>query len=203
MHETDMGVVGVADIMAFSMLCLFWLMFLGRTAMLKARGIRVFVLGKGKSPAGRALEIVLMPALALWTAQAAAAAFGGSLIPAPLFWDAAPARWTGVALCAAGLALFAAALVSFGGAWRVGIDDAGGGGLVVSGVFSLSRNPIFLFMDIYFFGTFLIYPNWFFLAFFVCAALGVHGQTLNEERFLRSRFGAEYEAYCRRVRRYL
>jgi protein-S-isoprenylcysteine O-methyltransferase Ste14 len=58
-------------------------------------------------------------------------------------------------------------------------------------------------MDLYFAGTFLIFPNWFFLMFFVFTAVGIHIQILNEEKFLRGKFGAEYDGYTRNTRRYL
>jgi protein-S-isoprenylcysteine O-methyltransferase Ste14 len=170
--------------------------------MLAMRGIKVFALAKGKPAPEKLIEIIFIPALPLWTAQTASTALGGALIPAPLFWNAAAPGWVGLALCAAGLTLFAAALLSFGSAWRVGIDETGRR-LVTSGAFAISRNPIFLFMDIYFFGTFLVYPNLFFLLFFVLTALGIHRQILNEEKSLLSRFGPAYTAYCQRVRRYL
>jgi protein-S-isoprenylcysteine O-methyltransferase Ste14 len=190
------------NILVLIMLCIFWLLFLGRTVMLTLRGIKVFVLVMGNATTERLMGVGLMVALPLWTVQTASAALGHALIPAPPFWEATTPGWVGVALCAAGLALFAAALVSFGNAWRVGIDE-GGGRLVTSGAFALSRNPIFLFMDIYLFGTFLIYPNLFFLLTFPLAALGFHWQILREEKSLASRFGGEYAEYCRKVRRYI
>ncbi|MDR1159818.1 MAG: isoprenylcysteine carboxylmethyltransferase family protein [Syntrophomonadaceae bacterium] len=187
--------------LVFILLGLFWFLFLGRTVMLTTRGIRVLVLAKGKSALEKLLEIIFIPALPLWTAQTASTALGGALIPAPPLWDAGVTGWVGVILCAAGLALFVSALISFGNAWRVGIDEAGSR-LVTSGAFAISRNPIFLFMDIYFFGTFLVYPTLFFMLFFVFAALGIHMQILNEEKSLLSRFGSEYVEYRQKVRRY-
>ncbi|MDR1531337.1 MAG: isoprenylcysteine carboxylmethyltransferase family protein [Clostridiales bacterium] len=192
----------MTDALVIIMLCAFWLLFLGRAAMLTARGVRVFVLAKGNTVSEKLLEIILVPALPLWTAQTASAALGRPLIPAPPFWNAAAPGWVGLALCAAGLTLFAAALVSFGSAWRVGIDESGGR-LVTSGAFAISRNPIFLFMDVYFFGTFLVYPNLFFMLFFISAVFVIHRQILNEEKSLLARFGPAYEEYRRKVRRYL
>jgi protein-S-isoprenylcysteine O-methyltransferase Ste14 len=184
------------------LLGIFWLLFLGRAVMLTLRGIGVFALIKGKSPSEKLIEIGFIIALPLWTAQVASTALGHALIPAPSFWSVDAPGWIGVALCGAGLALFAAALVSFGNAWRVGIDESGDR-LITSGAFALSRNPIFLFMDIYFFGTFLVYPNLFFLLAFILAAIGFHWQIRREEKSLLSRFGDEYIEYCRRVRRYI
>jgi protein-S-isoprenylcysteine O-methyltransferase Ste14 len=74
---------------------------------------------------------------------------------------------------------------------------------VTGGIFAVTRNPIFLFMDIFFTGFFLIFPNWFFLVFFIFSAAGIHRQILNEEKFLKSKFGMDYDDYMRKVRRYL
>ncbi|MDR0381776.1 MAG: isoprenylcysteine carboxylmethyltransferase family protein [Oscillospiraceae bacterium] len=190
------------NIPVLTLLGAFWLLFLGRTVMLTLRGVGVFALIRGKPFSEKLIEIGFAVALPLWTAQTASAALGRALIPVPPFWSAAAPAWGGIALCAAGLALFAAALVSFGSAWRVGIDKTGDR-LVTSGVFALSRNPIFLFMDMYLFGTFLIYPNLFFLLSFIFSALGLHFQILKEEKSLLSRFGDAYAEYCRKVRRYI
>jgi protein-S-isoprenylcysteine O-methyltransferase Ste14 len=171
--------------------------------MLTLRGVKVFVLvEKGKPALEKITGVVFILALPLWTAQTASTALGHALIPAPLFWSSPAPGWIGIALYAAGLVLFAAALVSFGSAWRVGIDE-GGGRLVTSGAFALSRNPIYLFMDICFLGIFLVYPNLFFLLSFVLAALGFHWQILKEEKSLLSRFGDRYAEYCLKVKRYI
>jgi protein-S-isoprenylcysteine O-methyltransferase Ste14 len=194
---------GHVELTAFILLCVFWLLFMGRTVMLMLRGIRVFVLAKGKSLPARLLEIILMPALVLWSLQVAFTAFDAPLIPATLFWQIPFLRIIGLILCAGGLVVFVFALISFGSAWRVGIDEEKSDKLVTGGIFKLTRNPIFLFMDMYFLGTFLIFPNWFFLAFFIFAAVGVHRQILNEEQFLRSKFGEAYDGYMKKTRRYV
>ena len=73
-------------------------------------------------------------------------------------------------MIAAGLGLFILSLISFGDSWRIGIDTRSAGDLVMTGVFSLTRNPIFLFLDVYFLGTWLIYPNLFFGVFVILTA---------------------------------
>ena len=191
------------QMIAFIMLCAFWFLFMGRTVMLMLKGVRVFVLAKGKSLPERILEIILMPALVLWSLQIAFTVFGAPLLPAPLFWDMPIIGIIGVAQCGAGLLIFVCALISFGSSWRVGIDEEHSDRLVTGGIFAISRNPIFLFMDLYFAGTFLIFPNWFFLAFFILSAAGIHKQILNEEKFLRAKFGGAYDEYTRKTRRYL
>ena len=191
------------QIAAFILLCIFWFLFMGRTIILMLRGVQVFVLAKGKSLPERLLEIILMPALILWSLQVGFTVFGVPLIPAPLFWEILAVQIIGVVLCAVGLVIFVFALISFGSSWRVGIDEEHSNEPVSGGIFAVTRNPIFLFMDLYFAGTFLIFPNWFFLLFFFFSAAGIHRQILNEEKFLRAKFGGAYEEYTRKTRRYL
>ena len=52
--------------------------------------------------------------------------------------------WVGVLFCLTGLLLLLLSLVSFGRSFRVGIDTDHPDILVTSGVFALSRNPLYL-----------------------------------------------------------
>jgi protein-S-isoprenylcysteine O-methyltransferase Ste14 len=181
----------------------FWVLFLGRSVILMRQGVRVFTLAKGKRFFEKALEMLFAPLLVLWTAQIILTIFGIELFALPRLWVSGIVQWIGIILCFAGLLIFLFALISFGNAWRVGIDDKKSDRLVTNGIFAYSRNPIFLFMNMYFAGVFLTYPNILFLAFFLCFAAGIHMQILNEEKFLRSKFGQEYESYLKKVRRYI
>ena len=189
--------------LAFGLTVLFWLLFLGRTAMLMRRGVRVFVLAKGKSVGTKMLELALVPLLVIWTARILLLPLGLEPLNLTALWTISALRWAGLGLCLAGLVIFACALVSFGSSWRVGIDEEKSNELVTGGIFQFTRNPIFLFMDMFFAGIFLVYPDWLFLAFFLGFALGIHRQILNEEKFLRTRFGADYARYCEKTRRYI
>jgi protein-S-isoprenylcysteine O-methyltransferase Ste14 len=189
-------------------LFVFLALFGGRTWMMRRRGIRVMVIGRGKRGLEKFLEMLLLVALPLWGAALLSQSLGGSIVflpgvlSAPLFsWK--PALAAGMVLIALGLAVFAAALVSFGASWRVGIDTEAAGKLVTGGIFAFSRNPIFLFMDMFFLGTFLVYPGIFFLVFAAGSFLGIHAQILEEEKFLETNYGEPYRDYRRRVRRYL
>ena len=109
----------------------------------------------------------------------------------------------GVVVACVGVLIFVLAFFSFGDSWRIGIDRKTAGQLVTGGVFSLSRNPIYVAFDLIFIAVFLINGTWFFLVFALPAILAVHSQTLREERFLLERYGDEYERYRRKVPRYL
>lgn len=75
--------------------------------------------------------------------------------------------------------------------------------MVTGGIYSISRNPVFLAFDCVYAGLLLMFLNWVLLIFSVFAAVMLHLQILQEEQFLIGRFGAEYSSYQNRVRRYL
>jgi protein-S-isoprenylcysteine O-methyltransferase Ste14 len=76
--------------------------------------------------------------------------------------------------------------------------------LVTDGFFAHSRNPLYVGNMMVYLGLFLILNSALGYAvgvpFFLAAYVSI---TLAEEDFLRRRFGADYEAYVRRVPRYL
>jgi protein-S-isoprenylcysteine O-methyltransferase Ste14 len=109
----------------------------------------------------------------------------------------------GAALIVIAIGLFIAALIAFGKSWRVGIDEQHPGQLVRGGIFAISRNPIFVSLDLYFLGTFLINGTLGFLLFAAAGAAGVHYQIHREEQFLRKQYGPAYETYRRATNRYL
>ena len=119
------------------------------------------------------------------------------------FLHAQPVRMLGAAVSCFGLLIFVLAFFSFGDSWRIGIDRKTAGQLVTGGIFSISRNPIYVAFDLIFIGIFLMNGTWFFLVFSLLAILAVHSQTLREETFLAQRYGAAYERYRRTTARYL
>ena len=99
--------------------------------------------------------------------------------------------------------MFAAALQAFGRSWRIGIDYDRPGQLVTQGIFAYTRNPIFLFLDLYFLGTWFIQRDLFFLVFAVVAMGGIHFQIREEEAFLAKHYGEPYRQYMLTVPRYV
>jgi len=109
----------------------------------------------------------------------------------------------GEAMAVSGLVIFILAFFSFGDSWRIGIDRKTAGQLVTGGVFSISRNPIYVAFDLIFIAVFLINGTWLFLIFALLAILAVHSQTLREEKFLAQRYGEAYQHYREETPRYL
>lgn len=192
---------------ALGFLFLFFLTFFGRTVLLTLQGVKVVVLGEGKKGFARLLELALFIGLFIWTYEVINYAFqwNHSVLPGLLtqpILRLTPFQTAGLGIIVMGYIVFVAALISFGTSWRVGVDKEGPGELVTTGVFSLSRNPVFVFIDLYFFGMWLIVGNLFFLVSAVAVIGAMHYQVLQEERFLNEHYGERYIAYQNRVRRY-
>lgn len=102
----------------------------------------------------------------------------------------------GVALGTIGVSLAVFAFISF----RLARTSTA---LIISGPFRLTRNPVYLggallHAGIAFFAN-ALWP----LLFLVPAVAVVNRLITREERYLLQRFGTEYDAYCKRVRRWL
>ena len=87
--------------------------------------------------------------------------------------------------------------------WRIGIDENNKTKLVTKGVFSISRNPIFLGIMITNIGLFLVIPNAFTLLIISLSTLSINTQIRLEEEFLKREFGNEYIEYAEKVRRWI
>ena len=148
------------DVFLLGSFGVFTAMFLGRSVLLRVLyGTKVLASFSGKSTPQVALELSFGVGLLAWIVELLSGALHlgwglfGSTSGVVLF-EAAGLRYVGVVLVLLALALFGAALSAFGRSWRVGIDKQAPGELVTHGVFALSRNPIFLAMDLYVAGTF-------------------------------------------------
>lgn len=100
------------------------------------------------------------------------------------------------------LFILAAAYHALGDNWRVGLGDDKGE-LVTGGIFSRTRNPVYLFFNLFTFGLFLANGDYLMLICFLIVAVSLHLLITYEERELLQRFGFEYQSYTSRVPRYL
>ncbi len=87
--------------------------------------------------------------------------------------------------------------------WRIGIDEKNKTKLVTKGLFSFSRNPIFLGIMIANTGLFLVIPNAFTLLIISLSTISINTQIRLEEAFLEREFGNDYLAYVNKVRRWI
>ena len=185
------------------------LILVGRASYLRfGRNINPIVIGGGKKGFLLTVELMAVIGLVAWIIEVLLYAFHSAfhIFPSPLdsqLVNASAAKSVGVALVTLGLILFGLAFVSFGDSWRVGFDVETPGTLVTKGVFAVSRNPIYVFLNLWFIGIFLINGTLIFLIFAVLAVAFLHWQILQEEEFLLKLYGQPYQRYCAKTGRYL
>jgi len=189
-------------------LIIFLLVFFGRTIWLRRKGTKVFVLGSGKKGVTALLEKSFLVFFPIWLIEIGIHSLHLNiqflpLVVVKLIFKNQIIQFTGTVVIFVGLLVFCLALISFSYSWRVGIDTVSPGGLITTGVFSVTRNPILLAMDLYFLGTSFIYSNLPLLMCFVCVALGFQFQIRQEETFLIERYGEKYRKYMAQVNRYI
>ena len=107
-----------------------------------------------------------------------------------------------------GLGLLAIALIwtivaqgNMKNSWRIGIDTETKTELVTTGLFKLSRNPIFFRMIISLVGLFLTTPNALTGIFLILGYVLIQIQIRLEEEFLTKEHGQDYINYRQKVRR--
>jgi protein-S-isoprenylcysteine O-methyltransferase Ste14 len=181
----------------------------GKAAYLRVTtGINPIVIGRATEGAWRIVELLAIVSLVVWLVEVVLHALHSpyDMFADPVelaFLHTQPVRILGATLAGTGFVVFVLAFFSFGDSWRIGIDRKTAGTLVTGGIFSISRNPIYVAFDLLFIGMFLINGTWFFLIFGVLAVLAVHAQILREEKFLAQRYGEAYERYREDTPRYL
>ena len=170
---------------------------LSRVLLLRRTGTRAMHFGELDKT-----DFLIPPAALFYFYTVFAAAFGWPLANRQRFFQSTIVAWVGVALCLVGVLILVLSLVSFGKSFRIGIDVDQPGQLVTSGIFAVSRNPIYVGFFVFLVGQLLVFPNWVPLIYLVAAAGLFHRQVLREEEFMRQRYGQEYQEYCGRVGRY-
>lgn len=76
--------------------------------------------------------------------------------------------------------------------------------VITWGAFHVSRNPLYVGLDLAFLGLSLILNSLWGLVMLVPVLVIMHyGVILREERYLHTKFGEPYRQYCAKVRRYL
>jgi len=121
----------------------------------------------------------------------------------PMTGEASIVRLAGLFLAMGGQALTLFAQDDMGRRWRVGVPETAPDALVTTGLFGLSRNPVFLGMLAMAAGLAVAVPS---PAMIVCAVvfwIACEIQVRDEERFLQRSFGPAYIVYRKAVRRWI
>jgi protein-S-isoprenylcysteine O-methyltransferase Ste14 len=173
----------------------------------RATGDTGFRLSPSSPAADRIASALMVGGAALGVAGVASTALSSSSVrpDAPKSTKAAGARRAiGFATAAGAVATTYRAQLDMGGSWRVGVDHAEHMELVERGLFRRSRNPIFASMAANALATAAVVPNAATVAGAAMLVAGVQAQVrLVEEPYLRRVHGDAYDAYCRRVPRFV
>ncbi len=196
------------DTFQIAALALFLFTFTARSVHLRIhRHISPITLSLRKKGHLGLVEFGLFAAVNLWAAAVLLNALPLDVQPFPWLFrfqliGSFPAQIAGAAVIALAFVIGGLAVIALGDSWRLGLDDQNPGKLVTTGIYALSRNPIYLFFDLYFVGTFLLNGTLVFLIFALFTIANLHYQILHEERFLAAVHGAAYLAYQARTTRY-
>ena len=173
-----------------------------------SRNVNAIAIGGGKKGLVLGVELISFAGLLVWMVEIFLYALHCNfrIFPAPLdtlLIDSTAAKLMGVGLISFGLIIFVMAYISFGDFWRIGFDVKTPGALVTTGLLAVTRNPIYVFLDLWFLGIFLINGRLIFLIFAVLTFAAIHWQILQEEHFLTKLYGQPYRDYCERTGRYV
>ena len=183
--------------LALVVLVLFYTVYFVKMLIQHKHGIKIRQIGRRKEKDIHMVELLMSIAtLAAPAAQLISIAFGWSCMPSG-------ARFTGFLIGMLGDIIFLISVVCMKDSWRAGIPDKDKTELVTNGIYKFSRNPAFLGFDFMYAGVLLMYFNPLTAVFSLFAAVTLHLQILQEEKYLTSVFGSSYTAYKSRVFRYL
>jgi protein-S-isoprenylcysteine O-methyltransferase Ste14 len=192
-----MNLQNILSVCAFAA---FVIIVLIRAALMRNRGIKAIVFGATDKS-----DFLLVPVVVIIAYTVLANTFDlpiwESLIQP--FWETVVPGWFGIGLCGLAIIGFILTLISFGDSFRVGIDNKNPDELVTTGMFAISRNPIYVCFLLFFIGLFLVHCNIVIAIAVFLFALAIHRQVLREEKFLNEYYGTKYKLYCWKVRRYL
>ena len=144
--------------------------------------------------------------MCLWIIELIKPAFEISVLPegmTNLLVESIFLKIAGVSLISISLVLLAVTLYHFKTSLRFGTNEKNKGELITTGIFSLTRNPFFLSLDLYFLGISMLLPTLFFIGFSALALISIHFFILNEEKFMIKVYSEEYEKYAQKVQRYI
>lgn len=196
-----------SDIFQIASIGTFFVIFALRALHLRlVRRINPIAVGRGKKGFALVFELVAFAGLVVWMIAVVLTASHAGFVDVNRLnlqlFESDIARAAGIAVVALSMVVFALAFLSFGNSWRVGLDRQTPGALVTTGIFAVSRNPIYVAMDLWFIGIALMNGTLFFVVFAVLAAAALHWQMLREERFCAELYGEPYVDYRARIARY-
>ena len=118
------------------------------------------------------------------------------------FFEYTFVKYLGIILCLISFILTVIAQYQMKDSWRIGIDQTEKTILITSGLFSFSRNPVFLGILLSLLGLFLLQPNYITLFFFIITNILIQIQVRLEEEYLQKSHQEKYQTYKNNVGRF-
>lgn len=179
----------------------FYISYIIKMIILRQRGIKGDILGKGiKSKNRTAFERLLK-----LVSYLGAFVKTLSIVSPNLIWSVYQSMFAitcGLLISILGTIIYIKALADMGNNWRAGFSNDQKTELVTNGIYRWSRNPAFLGFDLLYFGCAIAFPNILNITVATLAIVFFHLQIRGEEEFLSNAFGSDYAAYKKTVRRY-
>ncbi|MFH2044310.1 MAG: isoprenylcysteine carboxylmethyltransferase family protein [Pseudomonadota bacterium] len=180
---------------------------LGRILILKIQNVKVLVLDPQMTKTQMINVLVFVACFLMWIFESVTHGLSLNIhVPLALLHTTISnhivIKIVGIIVLILGLLFYISAVLSIGKSWRIGIDRKKSGDLVTTGVFSWSRNPIYVALDLLASGTLLLQGELIFLILALCIVITLHVQILQEEKFLIQVHGDDYKQYCTKVGRY-
>lgn len=185
------------QIAALAILLVFYGIYLGKMILQKKKGIQTDQIAKGKKR-----DKVYYTELALKIATYSIVLVELISIWMDISMLGSITRIVGLVLASVGTIIFGIAVWTMRDSWRAGIAENDKTKMVTDGIYKFSRNPAFLGFDLVYTGIVLMFFNPVLVIFSVFAIVMLHMQILQEERYLPTVFGREYDRYRSRVCRY-
>ena len=152
------------------------------------------------------LDRVLKVSIAAWLFVSLLYAFAPGLKPwlVPIaYLESESLHLAGAILAAAAILWIGGAQIQMSGSFRIGVDPSEHTALVRRGLFSVSRNPIYVGILTALCGFFLMAPNALSFGLTVTAIVGIPVQVRLEEEYLLSKHGDAYREYRSGVGRWI
>lgn len=187
----------ITKMITIALMAAFYICYFAKMISQRKKGIHTDQLGKGKVGFVKFIEIALkvmtcvLPFIQLISIVSCKENVCVSL------------KIIGNLITAIGVAVFIISVLQMKDNWRAGVQREDKTNLVITGIYSISRNPAFLGFDLMYIGILVTYFHWYLCLATVITVLLFHLQIVNvEEDFLIETFGNEYLQYKSKVCRY-
>lgn len=184
------------QIIAFSILIIFYIIYYSKQFTLKHKGIKVNQLKSQRN--GNHLAIIMGLANLLVALIEFISIYCNTENPFEII------SLLGIVLGIFGDVAFYLSVKQMGDSWRAGVNPNEKTKLVTSGIYQYSRNPAFLCFYLVYIGILFMFYNPWLLAATLFVMMMLHLQVVKiEEPYLKETFKEEYSIYQKQVNRYL